>query len=170
MDIKDKQRLEKLKKQNKFKIAKKQLIKMLHTRNHIDISNKVFINYNLSESIHKKVYERIREKDIKIEKFCYEYNNANEKLEWIFNKFKLYENNNILFYPSTFGIYFRSCNHLYLDFPIAISSTIKECKDIIYILIHDIFDDLIVAEENLSYGFIISEDEYQYVSIEYWGI
>lgn len=29
--------------------------------------------------------------------------------------------------------------------------------------------DIIVVDENLKYGFVISEDEYECVIIEYWG-
>lgn len=57
-----------------------------------------------------------------------------------------------------------------MNFPIAIISTIKEFKNNIIKLIHDIQDDLIVVEQNAKYGFIISIDEYQDISIEFWGI
>lgn len=170
MDTEIKEKLERLKKQNKVKIARKQLIDDLNNRFNINISSKEFINYELSESVHKEVYEKIREEDIKIMIFYYEYDTANKKLEELFTIFNHYESNNVLYYPSTFGFYFRSCNQLYLNFPSAIISTIRECRGIIFTLIHEIHDDLIVVDENLKYGFVISEDEYQYISIEYWGV
>lgn len=170
MDNIIKQRLEKLKKENKLKIAKKQLIDELKTKYDIDITNRTFIDHQVSNYVHKKVYERIRENDIKIEKFRYEYNTISKKLEWVFNIFKIYEDSNIFFFPSTFGYYYRSCNNLYLDFPIAVYSIFKESKADIFKIIHEMFDDIVVVEENLKYGLVISEDEYQYISIEYWGV
>lgn len=76
---------------------------------------------------------------------------------------------------SCFGYYFRSCNQLYLNYPLAIISSIKECAADIFKIVHDMHDDLIVVEKNLRYGFVISEDEYEYLSIEYlsieyWGV
>lgn len=169
MNVEIKQKLEKLRKENKAKNAKKQLIDDLNNRYHISISNEDFIDYELSESVHKKVYEKIRKEDIIIEKFCYEHDNTNKKLEEIFTAFNHYEDNNILYYPSTFGFNSRSNNQLYLNFPIAIASTIKECRDSIFRLVHEMHDDIIVVDENLQYGFVISEDEYECVIIEYWG-
>lgn len=31
-------------------------------------------------------------------------------------------------------------------------------------------DDLVVVSEEYNFGFVISEDEYSNVTIEYWGI
>ena len=170
MDTEIKQKLERLKKENKVKNARKQLIDFMKNRYDIEITNKNFIEYELSENVHKKIYEKIREEHIIIEKFYYEYDTANKKLEELFTRFNHYESNKILAYPSTFGFYFRSSNHLYLNFPTAIISTISQCKEMIFKLIHEMHDDLIVVDESLKFGFVISEDEYQYVSIEYWGV
>lgn len=170
MDSETKQRLERLKKENKVKVAKEQLINVLNRFYNIDISSLTFVEYKLSECVHSLVYNRIKEDNIKTEKFHFEYDLANEKLKWLFNIFQPFENDKVLIFPSSFGFYFRNPNCLYLDFPIAVISTIKEFRNYIIKLVNDIHDDLIVVEENLEYGFVISENEYQDVIIEYWGI
>lgn len=76
---------------------------------------------------------------------------------------------NPLFYPSTFGFYFQSSNQLYLNYPIAITIPLFECKKIIMKLLLEMHDDLIVVSEDFNFGFVLSEDEYSNVTIEYWS-
>lgn len=170
MDIESKQKLEKLKKESKRKAAQKQLIEDLKNWFQIDISSCIFADYQISDDIRLAVYEKIRLKDIKKEKFYYEPNVANEKLKMVINKFITFENRQILVYPSTHAYFSIRGDHLYIEFPIAVVSSIKECKGIVFKLMHETHNDLIIVEENLNYGLVISEDEYEYVSIEYWGV
>lgn len=170
MDSETKKRLEQLKEDNKIKIAKKQLIDGLDTFYAIDISGLPFVDYQISKKIHSLVYKIIKKDDIKTDKFHFEDNVIDEKLEHLFNIFQPFENAGVLIFPKAFGFYFRSSNYLYLNFPIAIISTIKGFKNSIVKLIHDIQDDLIVVEQNAKYGFVINIDEYQDISIEFWGI
>jgi hypothetical protein len=170
MDLKTTQRIEQLKEENKIKIAKKQLIDALNRFYDIDISMVPFADYQLSKKMHSLVYSIIKEDDIKIDKFHFDNELIDEKLKCLFNIFQLFENTKVLIFPEAFRFYFRSSDYLYLDFPIAIISTIREFKDNIIKLIHDIQDDLIVIEEHAKYGFVISLDEYRDISIEFWGV
>lgn len=163
-----KRKLEKLLKENKVKQAKIQLVEDLKKYHDIDITDKEYIDYQISEEVHKKVYERIRTDEIKFLKFPYEQEILKSKINFIFDYFKKYENNTVLFYPSTFGFYYRSSNQLYLNFPIAITIPLLNCKKIIMKLMLEMHDDLIVVSEELGFGFILSEDEYSDVTIEYW--
>jgi len=106
MDSETKQRLETLKKENNIKIAKKQLINALNRFYDIDISNLAFADYQLSEKIHSLVYKIIRKDDIKTDKFNFEDDIIDEKLECLFNIFQPFENAKVLIFPETFGFYF----------------------------------------------------------------
>lgn len=165
-----KRKLEKLLKDNKAKQVKIQLVDDLKKYHDIDITDKEYIDYQISEEVHKKVYERIKTDEINFLKFPYDEEILKSKIIYIFEYFKKYENETVLFYPSTFGFYFRSSNQLYLDFPIAITIPLIDCKKIIMKLIYEMHDDLVVVSEDLDYGFVLSEDEYSDVTIEYWGI
>jgi hypothetical protein len=170
MDLETKQKLERLRKENKIKIAKELVISALNKFYHIDISRLPFAEYKLSERVHTLVYEKIKEDDVKIEKFHFDYSVINEKLEWLFNVFKSFESDKVLLFPTTFAFNLNASEYPNIDFGIAIISTIKEFKGSIIKLIYDIRNDLIVVEENLEYGFVISIDEYSDISIEYWVI
>lgn len=164
-----KTQLEKLLKKNKVKQAKIQLVNDLKNYHDIDISDKEFVDYRKSEEVHKKIYERIKMDEIKSFEFSYNEETLKSKIDFIFDYYKKYEQETVLFYPSTFGFYFRSSNQLYLDYPIALTLPLLECKNIIMKLILEMHDDLIVASEEFNFGFVLSEDEYSDVTIEYWG-
>ncbi|MCX7748201.1 MAG: hypothetical protein N2645_15145 [Clostridia bacterium] len=170
MDIESKQKLEKLMIKNKIKQAQIQLISDLNEHHGVLISDRCFVDYQLCKELHKRVYEKIKSGDIKAIRFQYEVNKLKEMLNWIFNEYRCFEDENVLFYPSTFGYYFRSSNRLYLDYPIATKLPFTECRSIISKLMNEMHDDLIVIAEDFSYGFVMSEDEYLYVTIEYWGV
>lgn len=101
----------------------------------IDISDKEFVDYRKSEEVHKKIYERIKMDEIKSFEFSYNEETLKSKIDFIFDYYKKYEQETVLFYPSTFGFYFRSSNQLYLDYPIALTLPLLECKNIIMKLI-----------------------------------
>ena len=164
-----KNQLEKLLKKNKIKQAKFQLVDDLKNYHEIDISDKEFVDFQISEGTHKKIYERIKTGEIKSLKFPYDEDTTISKIDFIFDYFKDYGQEIVLFYPSTFGFYFRSCNQLYLDYPIALTLPLLECKNIIMKLMLEMHDDLVVVSEDLNFGFVLSEDEYSDVTIEYWG-
>lgn len=170
MDLSSKQRLEQLKEENKVRTAKEQLITVLNKFYDIDISSLPFADYQLSKKIHSLVYKVIKEDSVKTDTFHFEDDMIDKKLKCLFDMFQPFENAKVLIFPEVFGFYFRSSDYLYLDFPIAIISTIKEFKSNIVKLIHDIQDDLIVVEESGKYGFVIGIDEYQDISIDIWGI
>ena len=168
MDFESRNRMEKLIKENKLRAAKRQLIDDLLSRYDIDISKKVFVDYSVSENLHKRVYEKIKGVGIKTHKFYYELDIVNNKLDWIFEKFRPFIDTNIVFFPSTFTYFIHDLYSFYSG--IAIMIPFSECIDLIFKLIHETHDDIIVVEENLLYGFVVSEDEYDYVTIEYWGV
>ncbi len=165
MDVESKNRLEKLKKKNKVRYAKEQLIRDLKSRYGIDFSDKLFVDYELSNELHIKTYKKIRTEAIKSLRFYYELDKLKETIEWIFLKNKNHENENILFYPATFKYYFNISHQLYLDYPLAIELPVLECKDIVLKLMTDMHDDLVIISEDLGYGFVLSEDEYSYVTV-----
>lgn len=164
-----KSKLEKLLKKNKVKQAKIQLVDDLKKYHDIDISDKEYTDYQISEEVHKKVYERIKNDEIKFLKFPYDEEILKSKIDFIFEYYKKYEEETVLFYPSTFGFYFRSSDQLYLDYPIAITIPLIECKKIIMKLMLEMHNDLVVVLEEFNFGFILSEDEYLDVTIEYFG-
>lgn len=164
-----KSKLEKLLKQNKIKQAEKQLVDDLLKYHAIDISDKVFVDFEVSEDVHKKVYKLIKTDKIDLIKFPYDEETLKLKIDFLFDYYKIYENENILFYPSTFGFYFRSSNQLYLDYPLAITLPLKECKRFVQKLMLEMHDDLVLVSVNFNFGFVLSEDEYSDVTIEYWG-
>lgn len=170
MDLNSKQRLQYLKEENKIRTAKKQLINALNNFYSIEISGLPFADYQLSKEIHSLVYKLIKEDNVNTDKFHFEGDIIDKKLKGLLDMFQHFENDKVLIFPEAFGFYFRSSNYLYLDFPIAIISTIKEFKSSIIKLIHDIQDDLIVVEEGGKYGFVIGIDEYQYITINTWGV
>jgi len=170
MNSETKQRIEQLKEENKIKNSKKQLIDVLNSFYDIDISSVIFADYKLSEKVYSSVYKIINEDNIKNDKFHFNEDVIDEKLEHLFSSFMPFENDKVFVFPKVFPFDIRSSNHLYLNFPIAIISTIKEFRKNIIKLIHDIQDDLIVAEENANFGFVIWIDEYQDISIKFWGI
>ena len=161
-------KLEKLLKANKVKQAKIQLAEDLKKYYDIDITDKDYIDYQISEEVHKKVYERIKTDEIKFLKFPYNQDILKSMIIFIFDYFKKYVNKPVLFYPSTFGFYFRSSHQLYLNFPIAIMVPLLDCKKMIIELMLEMHNDLIVVSEELGFGFVLSEDEYSDVTIEYW--
>ncbi len=161
--------LEKLLKKNKVKQAKVQLVNDLKNYHEIDISDKEFVDYLISEEVHKKIYDRIKTGEIKSIKFPYDDEKIIEKIDSIFDSYKDYEQETVLFFPSTFGFYFRSCNQLYLEYPIALKIPFLECKNIIKKLMLEMHDDLVVVSEEFNFGFVFNEDEYSDVTIEYWG-
>ncbi|RSK26568.1 hypothetical protein EJF36_06675 [Bacillus sp. HMF5848] len=162
-------KLEKLLRENKSRMAKKQLIDDLMKLHEIDISEKEFIDFSISKEVHKKVYERIKtDNNIKTITFPYDEEKLMSNINFIFDYLKKHEDKKVLFYPSAFGFYFKSSNQLYLEYPIAITSPLSECKQIIIKLMLEMHDDLIILSEELNFGFVLSEDEYSCVSIEYW--
>jgi len=162
-------KLEKLLSDNKIKQAKSQLINDLMKYRNIDISNKEFVDYSLSEEVHKKAYILIKTNEVKLLSCPFNEETLKLKLNFIFDYFKKYDKEIVLFYPSTFGLYFRSSNQLYLNYPIAIKLRLEETQKIIMKLLLEIHDDLLVVSEDFNFGFILSEDEYSKVTIEYWG-
>ncbi|MFS0656352.1 hypothetical protein [Bacillus sp. 179-C3.3 HS] len=161
--------LEKLLNKNKVKNAKIQLVDDLKNYHDIDISDKEFVDYSKSEEVHKKVYNRIKTEEIQSFKFPYNEETIKSKIDFIFDYFKNYEQEDVLLYPSTFGFYFKSSNQLYLDYPIALTLPLLECKNFAMKLMLEMHDDLVVVSEESNFGFVLSEDEYSDVTIEYWG-
>ncbi|MDQ0227939.1 hypothetical protein [Metabacillus niabensis] len=161
-------RLERLIRENKIRLAKKQLIDDLMKYHEIDISEKEFVDFDSSKKEHKKVYERIRTDKIKSFSFPYDEEKMKAKIDFIFDYFSKYEEKTVMFYPSAFGFYFKSSNQLYLEYPVAISIPLAECKQMVMKLMVEMHDDLIVISREYNFGFVLSENEYSYVSIEYW--
>lgn len=161
-------RLERLLRENKIRLAKKQLIDDLMKYHEIDISEKEFVDFDSSKKEHKKVYERIRTDKIKSFSFPYDEEKMKAKIDFIFDYFSKYEEKTVMFYPSAFGFYFKSSNQLYLEYPVAISIPLAECKQMVMKLMVEMHDDLIVISRKYNFGFVLSENEYSYVSIEYW--
>ncbi|PAD66620.1 hypothetical protein CHH83_23080 [Bacillus sp. 7586-K] len=161
-------RLERLLRENKIRLAKKQLIDDLMKYHEIDISEKEFVDFDSSKKEHKKVYERIRTDKIKFFSFPYDEEKMKAKIDFIFDYFSKYEEKTVMFYPSAFGFYFKSSNQLYLEYPVAISIPLAECKQMVMKLMVEMHDDLIVISRKYNFGFVLSENEYSYVSIEYW--
>ncbi|WHY81916.1 hypothetical protein QNH23_00340 [Siminovitchia fortis] len=163
-----KARLKKLVKENKIKRAKIQLADDLLKHYGINISGKEYADFQISEKVHYEVYEQIKTDETKSMSFSYNEEMLKSKMNFLFDYFRDYGKETILFYPSTFGFYFRSSNQLYLDYPIALKIPLAECKEMVIKLMLDMRDDLIVVSENLKFGFVLSEDEYSYVTIDYW--
>jgi hypothetical protein len=161
-------RLEKLLRNNKIRQAKSQLIADLSKHRNIDISNEDFVEFDISEEVYKKVYERIKREDVKILSFPFDEELLKENLNFIFDYFKKYDKETIFFYPSTFGFYVKNTNQLYHDYPISINLQLEDSKRIIMKLMLEMHDDLLVISQNLKFGFVLSEDEYLTVRIEYW--
>lgn len=103
-------RLKKLLEENKVRLAKKQLVDDLFKYHGIDFSGKEFVEYQVSEKEHKKVYERISKNTIKSLTFPFQEESVISKIEFIFEYFKKYENSTVMFYPSTSGFHFRRNN------------------------------------------------------------
>ncbi|WP_256761584.1 hypothetical protein [Cohnella sp. WQ 127256] len=160
--------LEKLLKKNKVKEARMQLINDLKKYHNIDISNHEYVDYQVSEEVHKKVYEQIKSDDIKSLKFPFNEETVKSKIDFIFGYFKDNEKETVMFFPSTFGFYFRNSNQLYLDYPIAIRMSLLDCKKIVLTLMFEMHDDLVVVSDKFKFGFVLSEDEYSTVTIEDW--
>lgn len=162
-------RLEKLLKDNKRKQAKDQLSSDLLKFKNIDISYRSFVEYSLSEKIHKKVYEFIKTNEIKIISFPFNEEMLLIKINYIFECFNNHNKDSVFLYPSAFGFFFKRGNQLYLNHPIAIELTLEDAKDIVMKLLFELNNDLIVISKDFMFGFVISEDEYSQVTIEYWG-
>ncbi|MCM2532945.1 hypothetical protein NDK43_11785 [Neobacillus pocheonensis] len=147
MDDTGKIKLEKLLKENKIKQARRQIVEDLMKYHDIDISEKESVDYQISEEVHKKVYKRIKADEVKTSTFPYNAETLKLKIDFLFDNYKNYENETVLFYPSTFGFYFRRSNQFYLEYPISISLPLIECKRIILKLMLEMHDDLIVVSE-----------------------
>ncbi|MEK3905285.1 hypothetical protein [Paenibacillus sp. FSL R7-0179] len=163
-------RLEQLLKDNKLKQAKLQLTRDLKKYHNIDLPEKDFVDYQRSEEVRRKVYECIKADDIKIVKFPYDQEVLKLKIDFIFDYFIECESTTVLFYPSTFtcGLNLRTGDQLYLNFPLAIAAPLRDCKEVIMKLMSEMHNDLIVVSEELGFGFVLSEDEYSDVTVEYW--
>lgn len=161
-------KLEKLLKENKIIQARKQLVEDLMKYHYIDISDKDFVDYQISEKLHKKVYKRIKTDEVKSSTFPYDEETLKLKISFLFDHYKNYKKEKVLFYPSTFEFYIKR-SRLYLEYPIAITLPLIECKTIILKLLLEMHNDLIVVSEEFNFGFVCSEDEYSDVKIEYWG-
>lgn len=162
-----KSRLGKLLKENNRKQAKIQLIYDLKQYHDIDISDKEYADYQLAEEVHQNIYARIKTDEIKTLTFPYDEKTLKSKIDFIFDYDKKYEQERVLFYPSTLGFYFRG-QRLYLKHPIAIIIPLRECKKMMNKLMLGMHDDLSVVSETFKFGFVLSEDEYSNVAIEYW--
>ncbi|MEK4327944.1 hypothetical protein MKZ24_18285 [Paenibacillus sp. FSL R7-0297] len=55
-----------------------------------------------------------------------------------------------------------------MNFPLAVAVPLLDCKEMIMKLMNEMHNDLIVVTEELGFGFVLSEDEYSDVTIEYW--
>lgn len=73
-----------------------------------------------------------------------------------------------LLLPLLFGVALRTEDQLYLNFPLAVAVPLLDCKEMIMKLMNEMHNDLIVVTEELGFGFVLSEDEYSDVTIEYW--
>lgn len=162
--------LEQLLKDNKIKQAKVQLVRDMKKYHDIDFPEQDFVDYQLSEEFRKKVYGRIRADKVQILKFPYDQEVLPSKIDFIFDYFMRYENTVVLFYPSTFtvGSNLRTGDQLYLNFPLAVAVPLRDCREMIMKLMSEMHNDLIMVSEELGFGFVLSEDEYSDVSIEYW--
>ncbi|QPC47629.1 hypothetical protein [Mangrovibacillus cuniculi] len=161
--------LEKLLIKNKVKHAKIQLIDDLKNYYNIDISDKKFFDFLKTEEVYQKVYELIKTNDIKSFKIPYSEEILYSKIEFIFEYYKSYEQETVLFYPPTAGLYSRNCDQLILNYPLALVLSLLESKNIIMKFLLDMQDDLIIVSENYKFGFVMSVDEYSDITIEYWG-
>lgn len=162
--------LEGLLKDNKIKQAKQQLTRDLKKYHDIDLPEKDYVDYQRSEEVRRKVYERIKIDEIQILKFPYDQEVLKSQIDFIFNYFTKFENITVLFYPSTFtfGSNLRTSDQLYLNFSLAVAVRLLDCKEMIMKLTSQMHNDLIVVSEELGFGFVLSEDEYSDVTIEYW--
>ncbi|WP_339249108.1 hypothetical protein [Paenibacillus sp. FSL P2-0136] len=163
-------KLEGLIKNNKIKQAKRQLTRDLKKYYDIDLAEKDYVDYQLSEEFRKKVYGRIKTDEIQILKFQYDQEMLKSQIDFIFDYFMRYENTVVLFYPSTFtfGSNLRTGDQLYLNYPLAVAVPLRDCREMIMKLMSEMHNDLIVVSEELGFGFVLSEDEYSDVTIEYW--
>ncbi|KAA6475879.1 hypothetical protein [Bacillus swezeyi] len=135
----------------------------------IDISDKEYTDYQLSEEVHQNIYARIKTDKVKTLSFPYDEKTLKSKIDFIFGYDKKYEQEKVLFYPSAFGYYSRG-HRLYLQHPIAIIIPLRECKKMMSKLMLDMHDDLSVISETFKFGFVLSEDEYSNAAIEYWDL
>lgn len=78
-------RLEKLLKENKARLAKKQLVEDLMKYHEIDISEKEFVEFSISKEAHKKIYERIRTDNIKTLTFPYDEEKLKSEIDFMFD-------------------------------------------------------------------------------------
>jgi len=116
------------------------------------------------------IYQTINEgSGIESIKFPYDEKTIEQNVDFVFNYYKNHEKESVLFYPSTLRFSIKSSNQLYLEYPIAISIPLIECKSIVLKLMLEMHNDLIVVSEVDNFGFVFSEDEYSDVTIEYWG-
>lgn len=160
--------LAKLLKKNKIKQAKIQLIVDLKNYHDIDISDREFVDDSKAEEVHKKVYDRIKTDEIRFFKFAYCEEAIKSQIDFIFDYYKNYEQEIVQFYPSTFCSYSEISNQLYLYYPVALTLPLIECKNMIMKLMLEMHNDLVVVSEEFNFGFVLSEDEYLDVTIEYW--
>jgi hypothetical protein len=154
--------------ENKIKQAKRQLVENLMIYHNTDISGIEFVNYQISETIFKVVYSK-NEDEFNYLKFPYDEETLLMKIDFIFDYFKKYWHEIVHFFPETSRFPISDSNHLYLEYPIALSLTLIQSKSLIIKLMSEKNTDVIVTSEGLNIGFIISEDEYSEVTIAYWG-
>ncbi|MEK4229417.1 hypothetical protein [Solibacillus sp. FSL H8-0538] len=162
-------KLKMLLRENKIKQARIQLIEKLLKCHNTDLSDKEFADYRVCEKEFQTIYEKIEVEDIKCFKFPYSEETLNVTIDFLFDYYKKYEKEKILLYPETSRFPISDCNHLYLEYPIAFTMPLIECKSIIIKLMSEKNDDVIVISEKINIGFIIWEDEHSEVTIEYWG-
>lgn len=162
------EKLTKLLRENKIKLAKRQLVENLMKYHNTDISGIEFVDYQISETVFNVVYSKNEDK-INYLKFPNNEEILLMKIDFIFDYFKEYGHEIVLLYPETSRSPVSDSNHLYLEYPTALSLTLIESKSLIIKLMSEKNSDVIVTSEKLNIGFIISEDEYSEVTIAYWG-
>lgn len=168
MEDKKKNRLELLKKKNKYKIAKEQLILDCKQRYDIDIESESFLDPQLSHKLHIKAYEKVKTEVIKKVKFMYTIEDTNEQFRLLMNQFINYESNMVVFYISCSQIHNVRMKTEYLNQPVSFLTLFKKSALLSMKILHEIHDDIIIVDQDLSYGVVISEDEYSNVWFEYW--
>ncbi|WP_430883359.1 hypothetical protein [Fusibacter sp. JL216-2] len=169
MDNNLKDRLAELKEVSKFEVAKKQLLEEFRTLYGVELGDKDQVSNDKSVKIHDLAYKKLDSSVVTSVKFRYTLKEEVQKwFDSVFSEFIELFDRKVILYPATFRSKVLRTNREFYNFPISFYRTFEECKEVLDVVIHHSYIDVLIVTEDLTKGILIYEDEYEYVFIQHW--
>lgn len=166
----NKSRLEKLKKLNNVRISKSQFKEHIFKTAGVLIDDDMFIDFDKSEELIKETYINLKDHELNRLEFKYAPQKMEDLIASIFGFLQGLCDYQIILFPSVHNYYLmKKYGELYM-YPHGINSDLLMYRSIITSLVRFPFNDIVILTSNMNFGVIISENEYEFVSVDFWGV